>query len=526
MKINSKILIYFIMALVIFSGCQKGNNSTESIKKLADNTSDSNDDKNNENNNENSKNIVNNDENDKNNSSNTNDGKENSDLDNSNKTTSKSNEKLSAVDGAKIGSISSFVEDREIWKDFVDEKYIDFAKRDWLGIHVPRILLNSEDAKIANKEIDDLVKSIKDKYNTYKDDISFYDIGIYSSFSVYQDENVLSLMIESHDIWEGESNKYYVYNFSLPDGKFIDDYELMKNIGVEKDEILGIVENSLREDQDRLTTISSQDITDSSYIYNPSNYTGLVLNDLWDNFKSKTRQIFLDEVGTPNFVFAQYESADSRHCQPILKLKSDKLDKSSISNEYIKMARKLGINPNDEKYKAIIIKLGSAFDEESLNNTLAKLHVWSSIFANYEDPNMLVAMKETESSGKPYLIGEECYLIIPKYKNASVSLKELEVSEDGNLKEVDNFYLDSNSCSGVTFICQNQSDIAPNGKITIRYRDDILEFSPSISLKDGSLILPEEVLDGEDILDWKKLMNMNTYSYTMFQIMEFIMHKG
>lgn len=514
------------MSLVFVSGCQKENKPTDPVKKLTDNTSDSSHDKNDENIGENGKNIANNDENDKNNSSNSNnDGKENSDLDNTNKTTSKSNEKLSAVDGAKIGSIS-FVEDREIWKDFVDEKHIDAAKRAWLGIHVPRILLNSEDAKIANKEIDDLVKSIKDKYNTYKDDISFYDIGIYSSFSVYQDENVLSIMIESYDIWEGEFSKYFVYNFSLPDGKFIDDYELMKNIGVEKDEILGIIENSLKEDQDRLNTISSRDIKDYSYIYNPNNYTGLVLNDLWDNFKSKTRQIFLDEVGTPNFVFAKYDSVDARHCQPILKLKSDKLDKSSISNEYLKMARKLGINPNDEKYKAIIIKLGSCFDEESLNNTLAKLYVWSSIFADYEDPNMLVAMKETEGGSMPYLIGEECYLIIPKYKNASVSLKELEISEDGNLKEIDNFYLDSNSCSGATFICQNISDIAPNGKITIRYRDDILEFSPSISLKDGRLTLPEEVLDGEDILDWKNLMDMNTYSYTMFQIMSSIMHKG
>lgn len=82
------------------------------------------------------------------------------------------------------------------------------------------------------------------------------------------------------------------------------------------------------------------------------------------------------------------------------------------------------------------------------------------------------------------------------------------------------------SSSGTTFIMQNISDIAPNGKITIRYRDDSFEFSPSISLKDGSLILPDEVKDGEDILDWNNLVNKETYSPMMFDRIMSIMGKG
>ncbi|WP_297393031.1 hypothetical protein [uncultured Peptoniphilus sp.] len=86
--------------------------------------------------------------------------------------------------------------------------------------------------------------------------------------------------------------------------------------------------------------------------------------------------------------------------------------------------------------------------------------------------------------------------------------------------------LDFNACAGTTFVCQNISDIAPNGKITIRYRDDVIEFSPSISLKDGSLMLPEGVTDAEDILDWKSLVQKNIYSPTMFEIMKSIIGKG
>lgn len=126
----------------------------------------------------------------------------------------------------------------------------------------------------------------------------------------------------------------------------------------------------------------------------------------------------------------------------------------------------------------------------------------------------------------PYLIGEECYLIIPKYRNASVSIKELEPMENGQLKELKNAYLDNLSATGVTFVCQNISDIAPNGKITIRYRDDVLEFSPSISLKDGSLMLPDQVTNGEDVLDWKSLVKKDDYSYPMFERIQFIMGVG
>ena len=453
------------------------------------------------------------------------DANANSAVENS-KETSKVKEDLKPVDGAGIGSMSSYVEDREVWKDFVDEKYIGFAKRDDYGIHVPRILLDSKDAKAANDEIDGLVKDIKELYTTYKKDMEDFEIGIYSSFSVYQDDHVLSVMVEVSNIWEGEFPFYEVYNFSLPDGKFINDDELMENFGTQKEEILGMIENSLNEEQSRETNLYYRDVTDSSYIYNPSNYTGKILNDIWDSYDYKNRQIFIDELGTPNFVFFEYSSVDMGLIPTTLKLKSDKFDRSEISDEYLRMARRLGVDPKDKKHKAFVIYLGSAYDEATLKAPLEKLFVWTSIFSNYEDPNMLISMKDGEVGDRPYLNGEECYLVIPKYKNASVSLKELELSDDGKLKEVENIYLDAISSSGTTFIMQNISDIAPNGKIIIRYRDDAFEFSPSISLKDGSLMLPEEVKDGEDVLDWDSLITKDTYSQTMFERIMSIMGKG
>ncbi len=494
MKRMSKVFVILGLATFIFTGCQKGNDKVEPDAEVKHDT------------------YI----------SNKKDDTETQDKNSE----SKLSKKLKQVEGAKLGSVSSYVEDRQVWNDFIDKDHIEYAKLYDYGIHLPRILLESDDAKKANEEIDEIAARIKEKYEDHKKDIEGKEIGAYATFSVYQDEKVLSIMIENYDIWSGEFIRYKVFNFSLPDGNFISDDELMADLGVSKDQILPMVENSLREDQALYTSIYYRDTTDYSYIYNPSNYTGLVLNDLWDNYENKKGQIYIDEVGKPTFLFDQYKSSQMGYCSPILKLNTNDFDQNPISDEYIRMARKLGIDPSDDKYKAFMIYLGGAVDDDSLKDTLEKLNVWTSNLFNYKDPSMLVTIKESQVGDLPYLIGEECYLLIPKYKNASIALKELEISEDGKLKEVDNIYLDSNACCGPTFICQNMSDLGPNGKITIRYRDDVYEFSPSLSMKDGTMTLPDGVLNGEDVFDWSKQIQNEAYSPTMYDIMRSLIGVG
>ena len=209
-----------------------------------------------------------------------------------------------------------------------------------------------------------------------------------------------------------------------------------------------------------------------------------------------------------------------------MKLKSNKLSENPISPEYIKMARKLGIDPEDDKYKALIINLGATFDEDSLKKTLQKLDPWENDFNNFEEPSMLLTVKYDDQDENPYLNGQECYLVVPRHKYASVALKELEISGGGKLKEKDNDYMDYIATAGPTFVLQNISEIAPNAKIVIKYRDDIFEFSPTISLDDGSMILPDEIYDAEDVLDWKNLIAEEAYSINFFEILKSMMPKG
>ena len=520
MRRDYKPIIIFLLALTFLSGCKKDQSGSVSGKEIVNEKNN----ETNENNLSNNKDEV--EENIKNEDKVDDIEKEKSFSKNIKKNIPKNDVNLKQVDGATIGSLSSLIEDRQVWNDFVDEEFLDSAKKYQIGIHIPRILLDSEDAKVVNDEIDNLVENIKDTYQINKANMENGETGITSTFSVYQDDNVLSLMIENYDIWDGEFTNFHVYNFSLPEGKLISDEELMKKFGTEEDNILTMVENSLIDHQNLVTKIYSRDVTDLSYTTNPDNLTGLILNDLWDNYDSRNQQIYIDETGRPNFVFSSNESVDYGLGPLDLELRADKYDDELISDEYLRMARGLGIDLNDESNKVFVIYLGGANDEENLKKSMSKLQTWSNVFLDSEEPSMLVAIKQSEVGNIPYLIGEELYLVIPKYKNASISLSELEITEDGKLTEVDNPYLDTNSCSGTTLICQNISDLGPNGKITIRYRDEVVEFSPQLSLKDGSLVVQDGVIDGKDILDWDEEEQEGYYSYIIFERIKYLMGVG
>lgn len=95
MKRNSKILIAFMSALIFLSACKKENDPAGTGKKIVNQVS-----------NENNSNET---------------GKE--------KSNSESNENnLKQVDGARIGSLSSYVEDREVWNEFIDDEFLLSAK--------------------------------------------------------------------------------------------------------------------------------------------------------------------------------------------------------------------------------------------------------------------------------------------------------------------------------------------------------------------------------------------------------------
>lgn len=186
-----------------------------------------------------------------------------------------------------------------------------------------------------------------------------------------------------------------------------------------------------------------------------------------------------------------------------------------ISDLYRVMADKCGLSITDERKKAMIIPLGNAYDEETLKDVLSKLKLWSSKYYDVKDINKLFMLKKEEGADNTYLMAQEFYIVIPKYKTDEISLKELELFENGNLYPVPNDFIDGKSYTGPVLICQNISDIAPNGEICIESESGETKFSPFVSLKDGSLMLPDEIYNAAGILDMKDYDN-NDYDEDLF----------
>ena len=190
-------------------------------------------------------------------------------------------------------------------------------------------------------------------------------------------------------------------------------------------------------------------------------------------------------------------------------------ESKKYSDLYVAMADKLGISLKNDRKKAMIVPLGSAFDEDTLKDVLAKLKLWSSEYYDVNDINKLLVLAKDEEANKTYLMAQEFYLVIPKYRAAKVLLKELELLDTGKLSPAKNDFLDGKSFTGPVLICQNISDIAPNGEICIDDGERELKFSPFVSLKDGELILPDEVYNAYGAIDMKKY-DKNNYDEDLF----------
>ena len=154
-----------------------------------------------------------------------------------------------------------------------------------------------------------------------------------------------------------------------------------------------------------------------------------------------------------------------------------------------------------EDNKAFMIPLGAGYDEETLKAVLTRLKEVKEKYSYEKDLEELMMLVKSDD-GNTYLVAQEFYLLVPKYDDADISLKELELSEEGELEAVPNEALDGKIVHGPTLIVQNISDIAPNGEITIKDKAGEVKFSPYVSLKDGELMLDEGAVDASEVLSY------------------------
>lgn len=197
-----------------------------------------------------------------------------------------------------------------------------------------------------------------------------------------------------------------------------------------------------------------------------------------------------------------------------------------VSEVYRKVAMDAGIDPEDDSVMAIIALLGSAYDEESLTLTTRVYKLWHDAYLREAEVKPLFNTRFDEQSGKIYLDGYEVYLLIPRYEVTTATLVPLEFSADFNLVEAADADMRTKQNSGIVIIEQNVSDLFPNAKIILRFGKDSVEFSPYISLKDGSLVLPEEVRDVSHLFSWQAIRRLEDAPYHegLYQLMYDLIH--
>lgn len=431
------------------------------------------------------------------------------------------------VDGAIIGSRSDHVKDRELWKDLTDPKLMELAKNPVDGLHLPEILLTSNDAMKVNDELINLSQEFLKIIEESKDDYAGTDLPVDASFSVYDDGEIISVHLKYLNLNEGYFIKHKVYNFLIPDriypstGKLISDAELLEHFGIGKDEIMGRLEATIQGEYNRMANLYDSQIDDKYFLSGTKYFEGKALDELWDSYNPQKSQIFIDQNGQANFIYKQYSEAGSGESIATAPIPGLNINDSEISPAFIQTAKALGLNPEDKNIEAFILFVGGAYDEDTTKSVVANLYPWQMVFNNYADPVFLPMITTDQETFDISLMGQEFYLVIPKYKATSIALRQLDLTEQGKLSQVENLAVENMSVTGPALLAVNISDIYSNAKIILRHRDQVSEFTPFISLKDGSLIIDQASVDGEGIVDATELFyklpaKEDFYSYLLY----------
>lgn len=127
------------------------------------------------------------------------------------------------------------------------------------------------------------------------------------------------------------------------------------------------------------------------------------------------------------------------------------------------------ISFKDDKVMAII-NIGS--DEKSYDYSLVKKY-----YGNKKIPEISTS-------------GSEKYLIIPRYKDSYINVYELVINDSGSFDKIRRGMF-----SEPFYITCNISDIFSNVLIEMIYDGKVYNYSPYISLKDGSLFVEDFVLE-------------------------------
>lgn len=435
------------------------------------------------------------------------------------------------IPGAKFASTGSeYVKNMEAWRGIpgMEQWSVDQAR-----LQLPVFLLNSEDAKQANAELEAIAQKMISDAREYEfdpddqDPLSTLMWNYFGEFSVYQDDKVLSVLVEYMNYTEFFPSEHLVYNFRLSDGKRLYDKDMAKLYGIE-DVYLGMMEEAIVYEYDYWAIEGRRYEGYEAYML----LGGLTMEELWNDYDSAGSVLYLNDQGQMRFIVGAQTPAGSGEYSATLPLRGYVPFKDkAVSPAYLRMARELGIDPADESYKGLIIPLGELYDEPTAKKVAVRLFSWQAAYNRYQDPGLLLRLDESSSNSyQGVLAGHEAYLFVPRIRNASVSMSELKTNPSGNGVVVKNTYTDYQRANKAVLIAVNTKGNPPNALVTVRYRDDKYSFSPQMDPVSGKLKVPAEIIDAGQLFPLKDLtmdqVENSPYSYDFFERLFSFIPKG
>lgn len=440
---------------------------------------------------------------------------------------------------AEDQNVQAFVRTRPIPRALKDVAEAYGENEDWqeviIRISLPEILLQSADASAANQEIEAMEKAlIEDYQQNYEfwqgnmqegEENPFYYIAIcHYEANIYA--GVLSVRIISSNGLESSLGTSWIANFDLQSGKRLSDKELVKTLShLPEDQVdmnLLFEENILREARNMGDAIENHM---RSFSYDSDNddskpdYLGVADQSVAETLEMVRRDaiqgaasnreksvLFLSDNARLNIVYRQYSPAGAGfyYNEAPFYLFSFPRERE-LNPLYVRMLRDAGRDPWNSPYQGLLACLGPATDRTSLRELLSKVSAFSRKWNKYYSPSPVLSYDCGENTNwTPVATYSEFYLLIPKYANDYIEICELELDSQSQIvekNEEDRSGIQSGRAFGVGLIGLSTETMLTGGLRISNLQERGELWYPSFSGKDGSLLLPDDILDITEALD-------------------------
>lgn len=440
---------------------------------------------------------------------------------------------------AEDQNVQAFVRTRPIPRALKDVAEAYGENEDWqeviIRISLPEILLQSADASAANQEIEAMEKAlIEDYQQNYEfwqgnmqegEENPFYYIAIcHYEANIYA--GVLSVRIISSNGLESNLGTSWIANFDLQSGKRLSDKELVKTLShLPEDQVdmnLLFEENIIREARNMGDAVENHM---RSFSYDSDNddskpdYLGVADQSVAETLEMVRRDamqgaasnreksvLFLSDNARLNIVYRQQTPAGAGffYNEAPFYLFSFPRERE-LNPLYVRMLRDAGRDPWNSPYQGLLACLGPATDRPSLHELLCKVSAFSRKWNKYYSPSPVLSYDCGENTNwTPVATYSEFYLVIPKYANDYIEICELELDSQSQIvekKEEDRSGIQSGRAFGVGLIGLSTETMPTGGLRISNLQERGALWYPSFSGKDGSLLLPDDILDITETLE-------------------------